>query len=70
MTSKGHISKTLHFLYGHVDISLKSDGRAIDGHERQVVTIIVEDLSVCHQKGTKDKLIGGERGLAQASSAW
>ena len=32
MTAKGHITKMLRFLYGQVDIIVKSDGRAIDQH--------------------------------------
>lgn len=37
MTAKGHISKTLDFLYGQVDVNLKSDGRAIDRHADELL---------------------------------
>ena len=71
MTAKGHISKTLYFLYGQVDIIVKSDGRAIDRHAGRVATMLVEDLLArCHRKRRKLSLReGGSTMVAQASSA-
>ena len=37
MTAKGDISKTLHFLYGQVDVDFKSYGRAIDRHDDELL---------------------------------
>ena len=43
---EGHISKTLPFLYGQVEIIVKRDGRPIDQHSGQVTTMLVEWLDV------------------------
>ena len=53
MTAKGLISKTLCFLYGQVDIIVKSDVIAIDRHAGRVATMLMEDLSICYRKRTK-----------------
>ena len=59
MTVKGHISKTLHFLYGQLDINVKNDGRDIDRHAGRVSFTIVGDvLAGCRPKEIKRKFIG------------